>query len=77
MDLTIDDAWRAAAGQGLRAPYVEACSTVGRRVRVALPGGGVLEGTAVGVDDDGRLRVDDGSRVHVLGVGDVVHLRTT
>jgi BirA family transcriptional regulator, biotin operon repressor / biotin---[acetyl-CoA-carboxylase] ligase len=71
------DAWRVAAGQGLRAPYVEACSTVGRRVRVALPGGGVLEGTAVGVDDDGRLRVDDGSRVHVLGVGDVVHLRTT
>jgi BirA family biotin operon repressor/biotin-[acetyl-CoA-carboxylase] ligase len=69
------DAWRAAAGLGLRAPYQQACSTVGRRVRVQLPTGAPLEGDALGVDDDGRLLVDDGHRVHVLGAGDVVHVR--
>lgn len=69
------DAWCAAAGAGLRAPYLRACSTLGRRVHVELPGGTGVDGTAVGVDDSGRLQVDDGSRVHVLGVGDVVHVR--
>jgi BirA family biotin operon repressor/biotin-[acetyl-CoA-carboxylase] ligase len=69
------DGWRAAAGHGLRTPYVAACSTLGRRVRVELPAGDTLHGLAVGVDDAGRLEVDDGSRVHVLGAGDVVHVR--
>ena len=69
------DAWRAAAGAGPRAAYAEACSTVGRRVQVQLPGGDRLEGLAAGVDADGRLEVDDGTRVHVLGAGDVVHVR--
>jgi BirA family biotin operon repressor/biotin-[acetyl-CoA-carboxylase] ligase len=69
------DAWVAAAGLGLRAPYEQLCTTVGRRVRVQLPTGAPLEGLAVGVDDDGRLLVDDGRRVHVLGAGDVVHVR--
>ena len=71
------DAWQAAGGRGLRPSYERACSTLGRRVRVQLPAGGTLTGTAVGVDDDGRLRVDDGARVHVLGAGDVVHVRPT
>jgi BirA family transcriptional regulator, biotin operon repressor / biotin---[acetyl-CoA-carboxylase] ligase len=44
-------------------------------VRVALPTGGSLTGQAVGVDDSGRLEVDDGSGVRVLGAGDVVHVR--
>ena len=70
------DAWRAAAGTGLRASYVAACSTVGRAVRVELPGEGRLEGRAVGVDAEGRLEVDDGGRgVHALAAGDVVHVR--
>jgi BirA family transcriptional regulator, biotin operon repressor / biotin---[acetyl-CoA-carboxylase] ligase len=69
------DGWLAAGGQGLRASYLEACSTLGQDVRVDLPGGDTLSGKAVDVDDDGRLHVDDGSRVHVLGAGDVVHLR--
>jgi BirA family transcriptional regulator, biotin operon repressor / biotin---[acetyl-CoA-carboxylase] ligase len=72
------DGWRAVggrAGQRLRPSYVAACSTLGRLVRVEMPTGGALEGRAVGVDDAGRLRVDDGTRVHVLGVGDVVHVR--
>ena len=69
------DAWVAAAGGGLLAPYTQACSTLGRTVRVDLPSGGALLGRAVGVDEEGRLRVDDGQRVHVLGAGDVVHVR--
>jgi BirA family transcriptional regulator, biotin operon repressor / biotin---[acetyl-CoA-carboxylase] ligase len=69
------DAWRGAAGNGLRAPYLQVSSTVGREVRVELPGGGHLLGRALDVDEQGRLRVDDGGRVHVLGAGDVVHVR--
>jgi len=50
--------------------------TLGAQVRVELPGGELL-GTAVDVDDDGRLAVSDGRGVvHRLDVGDVVHLRT-
>jgi BirA family biotin operon repressor/biotin-[acetyl-CoA-carboxylase] ligase len=69
------DGWLGAAGRGLRPSYVAACSTLGRRVRVELPSGGSLTGQAVGVDDSGRLEVDDGSGVRVLGAGDVVHVR--
>jgi BirA family biotin operon repressor/biotin-[acetyl-CoA-carboxylase] ligase len=72
------DDWRAARGRasaGLHDSYVAACGTLGRQVRVELPAGAPLEGLATGVDEDGRLRVDDGQRVHVLGAGDVVHVR--
>ncbi len=52
--------------------------TLGRRVRVELPGERTLAGTAVDLDADGRIvvRSDDDVR-HVLDVGDVVHLRAT
>ena len=52
--------------------YRERCSTVGRAVRVELPGGRSVEGTAESVDDDGRLVVAGAP----YAVGDVVHLRT-
>jgi BirA family transcriptional regulator, biotin operon repressor / biotin---[acetyl-CoA-carboxylase] ligase len=69
--------WEAAEGgvAGLHQAYVEASSTVGRPVRVSLPGGEVVEGDAVAVDDAGRLvvRTDSGDRS--LGAGDVLHLR--
>lgn len=69
--------WEAARGSaedGLRPAYVEACETLGRRVRVELPGGSVCEGDAVGVDEHGRLLVRDGARVAAFAAGDVVHL---
>ena len=69
------DGWVAAAGEGLRSSYASACSTLGRRVRVALPAGESLHAVAVDVDDDGRLVVDDGHRRRALGAGDVVHVR--
>jgi BirA family biotin operon repressor/biotin-[acetyl-CoA-carboxylase] ligase len=57
------------------AAYRPACATIGRRVRVEAPGG-PLEGTATGVDGDGRLllRRPGGEEV-ALAAGDVVHLR--
>ncbi len=55
--------------------YRGRCVTIGRRVRVELPGSELL-GTAVDVADDGALvvRGDDGTTTTVT-VGDVVHLR--
>lgn len=71
------DGWVAAEGLGLREPYLNACSTMGRDVRVDLPDGQSVRGVARGVDEAGRLLVDDGRRVHSLGAGDVVHVRPT
>ncbi|MEO5711499.1 MAG: biotin--[acetyl-CoA-carboxylase] ligase [Nocardioidaceae bacterium] len=71
------DGWVGAAGRGLRPSYTRMCSTLGRQVRVDLPTGEPLLGRAVDVDEDGRLLVDDGTRVHTLGAGDVVHVRPT
>lgn len=47
------------------------CSTLGRRVRVELPGGDDLYGTATGIDEAGRLVVDG----RAVAAGDVTHLR--
>lgn len=60
---------------GLAADYRDACATLGRRVRVELPGPRVLDGSAVGIDADGCLVLDvDGGRQPVAA-GDVVHVR--
>ena len=50
--------------------YRERCSTLGRRVRVELPGE-TIEGVADEVDEDGRLVVDG----RPIAAGDVLHLR--
>jgi BirA family transcriptional regulator, biotin operon repressor / biotin---[acetyl-CoA-carboxylase] ligase len=64
------------AASGLLDGYRLHCATLGRTVRVALPGGGTLTGTAVDVDLDGRLVVAgaDGEPTAVAA-GDVVHVR--
>ena len=51
--------------------YRQACATLGRWVRIELPGGQAVEGTAEAVDDQGRLVVDGTA----FAAGDVVHLR--
>ena len=51
--------------------YRERCSTIGRRVRLQLPGDTSVDGVAEEVDDVGRLVVDG----RAYGAGDVVHLR--
>lgn len=50
-------------------------ATLGTRVKVSLPGGLALTGTAIDVDGDGRLLVHDGETVHAVSVGDILHLR--
>jgi BirA family biotin operon repressor/biotin-[acetyl-CoA-carboxylase] ligase len=60
-------------------------ATLDRRVRVDLPGGEVLEGTAVDIDDHGALVVAHDEprepgwaavgRTTTIGAGDVVHVR--
>ncbi|MFG2037412.1 biotin--[acetyl-CoA-carboxylase] ligase [Dactylosporangium sp. NPDC048998] len=61
---------------GLREAYVFHCGTIGRRVRVQLPGGDELEGLAAGVDGDGRLQVTDRfGTVRAVAAGDVVHAK--
>ena len=60
---------------GLASAYWARCATLGRPVRVALAGGGAIEGTAADVDDFGRLRLRTSSGVETIAAGDVAHLR--
>jgi BirA family transcriptional regulator, biotin operon repressor / biotin---[acetyl-CoA-carboxylase] ligase len=57
--------------------YRERCETIGAKVELALPGGEVVRGTAVDVDDTGRLVVadDDTGDERAWLVGDITHVR--
>ena len=72
--------WRETGGDaelcGLLAAYRRGCSTIGREVRVHLPGGGFLTGAATTVDAVGQLvvRTEDGDERRV-SAGDVLHVR--
>jgi BirA family biotin operon repressor/biotin-[acetyl-CoA-carboxylase] ligase len=60
---------------GLAQDYLAWSSTVGSEVVVALPDGSTLEGTAQGVDWDGRLVLATAQGTVELASGDVRHLR--
>lgn len=64
-----------AVACGLRAEYLRWCATIGRDVRVELPGGALLSGRATDVDDLGRLLVAAPAGVEAVSAGDVVHVR--
>jgi BirA family biotin operon repressor/biotin-[acetyl-CoA-carboxylase] ligase len=72
--------WREAGADaelsGLLAAYRRRCATIGRPVRVLLPGGGELTGEATAVDAGGQLviRTADGGE-HRVSAGDVLHVR--
>jgi BirA family biotin operon repressor/biotin-[acetyl-CoA-carboxylase] ligase len=68
------DRW-AADPRDVAAPYRQRCLTLGQEVRVHLPGGDALTGTAAAVDQEGRLVLDTASGPVPLSAGDVVHLR--
>jgi BirA family transcriptional regulator, biotin operon repressor / biotin---[acetyl-CoA-carboxylase] ligase len=72
-------AWRLAAGDpersGLREEYTRLSDTIGRGVRVELPGGQLLSGLATGLDADGRLLVRAPDAERPVAAGDVLHLR--
>lgn len=61
---------------GVASDYRRACTTIGRLVRVDLPGES-FTGAAADVSDDGRLLVDVGTCLRTVDAGDVVHLRPT
>jgi BirA family biotin operon repressor/biotin-[acetyl-CoA-carboxylase] ligase len=74
------DAWEVGGdlgGMRLAESYVNACVTIGQQVRVDLPDGSVLAGTATGVDPGGRLVVDADGETTAVAAGDVVHVRLT
>jgi BirA family biotin operon repressor/biotin-[acetyl-CoA-carboxylase] ligase len=79
--LGLVDAFVAAGGDavasGAAGRLVAVCGTLGREVRVELPGGGELLGVAEAVAPDGRLMVRDGEdgEIHPVAAGDVTHLR--
>ncbi len=64
-----------AEASGLRAQYLRDCDTVGRQVRVELPGGTSVTGLATGIDDLGRLVLQAGDGEHFISAGDVIHVR--
>jgi len=70
-------AWRAARGAdwALAADYRARSLTIGARVRAHLPGGKHIDGTASGIDDQGRLCLENDGQSSVVAAGDVVHLR--
>ncbi|MFD1858637.1 biotin--[acetyl-CoA-carboxylase] ligase [Aeromicrobium camelliae] len=55
----------------LREAFVQRCVTVGQHVRVMLPDGSRVEGTAETVDEFGRLVVDG----KPFSAGDITHVR--
>jgi BirA family transcriptional regulator, biotin operon repressor / biotin---[acetyl-CoA-carboxylase] ligase len=62
---------------GLRAAVTDRCGSIGRRVRAIMPGDQELIGTAVGIDEFGRILIQpDGEReLFAVSAGDIVHLR--
>ena len=48
---------------------------MGTLVTVTFPDGRAVMGTALDVDGDGALVVDDGQQIHTLHAGDVTHVR--
>lgn len=72
--------WRAARGDvdraGLRPAYLAACVTLGSGVRLELPGGDAVVGTAVDVDTDGAIVLETDAGRARYSAGDVVHLRS-
>ncbi|MDE2386239.1 MAG: biotin--[acetyl-CoA-carboxylase] ligase [Actinomycetales bacterium] len=66
-----------AVASGLRTAVAQNCASLGRRVRVILPGNVERLGSAQGIDSSGRLTVlfDGESAATSVAAGDIVHLR--
>ena len=65
-----------ADASGLRAQARARCLTLGRQVRIELPGDMEMLGTATDLDVDGRLIVTDGDgAARSVAAGDVTHVR--
>jgi BirA family biotin operon repressor/biotin-[acetyl-CoA-carboxylase] ligase len=60
-------------GTHVLARYRGSCATIGRRVGARTTDGSVVEGSAVDLDPDGGLVIEDGGR-RTVAFGEVVHL---
>ena len=72
LDVFEDLFLRWQSGEDLRHLYLQASATVGRSIRVELPGRAHIDGVATDISAQGELILMDGYHV---SVGDVVHLR--
>jgi len=68
--------WESYGWAALRPSYESACITLGRTVRVELPDGTAVLGTAQSITEDGRLLVKTMSGERAFAAGDVHHLRS-
>jgi BirA family biotin operon repressor/biotin-[acetyl-CoA-carboxylase] ligase len=66
-----------ADASGLRLGASAKCSSIGRRVRVLLPGDQQIEGKGIELDQSGRILVaiDGEHQLYAVAAGDIVHLR--
>jgi len=82
----LEERWRGLAGAGdgtaiahraMMDDYRRRCVTLGRVIRVALPGDRMCAGVATAVDDDGSLLVTPAGATTATRIlaGDVVHVR--
>ena len=62
-------AWES--GQDLTNSYRQVSATIGKAVRIELPGGESIEAIAQDIDSTGALHLDSGQ---IITVGDVIHL---
>jgi BirA family biotin operon repressor/biotin-[acetyl-CoA-carboxylase] ligase len=70
------DTLAALSDEAFHELYKANLSTLGSRVRVDLPTGESVTGTAVDVAPDGELKIVDACALtHLISAGDVVHLR--
>lgn len=69
--------WHEAGGADAAtvADYRRVSATIGARVRAVLPGETEIVGTALGIDDSGRLLIDDRGVTVPVSAGDLTHLR--
>jgi BirA family biotin operon repressor/biotin-[acetyl-CoA-carboxylase] ligase len=67
--------FRPGGEPALHEEYRAMCGTLGRQVRVELPGDVVVTGRATDIEEAGRLVVHASDGEHLLSAGDVVHVR--
>ncbi len=68
-------AWWADGDAAVRERYRGACGTLGREVRVLIPGRSPVVGLAAGIDGSGALVVDTAAGSVVVAAGDVEQVR--
>jgi BirA family biotin operon repressor/biotin-[acetyl-CoA-carboxylase] ligase len=68
--------WDRYGWAAVKDSYESACITLGRTVRVELPDGTAVLGTASSISDDGRLLVMTTAGPQAFAAGDVHHLRS-